>query len=258
MPRFAANLSLMFNELPFLDRFAAAARAGFSGVECMFPYEASADEIRARLDEHGLEMVLFNLPPGDWAAGERGLTALAGREGDFQAGLDKALAYARALGCRRLHAMAGLVAHGADEEVFTANLRRAAREAAPDGVTVLVEPINTFDMPGYFLTRTEDAARLIERVGEPNVGLQLDLYHRHRMQGDALGAIHLYAPITRHYQIAGPPDRGEPDRGDIEFAPLLSAIDKTGYAGWIGCEYRPRAGTLAGLTWLESLGYVPG
>ncbi len=254
MPRFAANVSMMFTELSFLDRFAAAAKAGFRGVECMFPYEAPAAEIGARLEANGLEQVLFNLPPGDWARGERGLTALAGREAEFQAGLDQALAYARALGCPRLHAMAGLLDHGAEEDVFVANLRRAAREAAPFGITVLVEPINTFDMPGYFLTRSEDAARIIEKVGEPNLGLQLDLYHRHRMQGDALGAISLYAPITRHYQIAGPPDRGEPDRGEVDFRPLLAAIDASGFDGWVGCEYRPRAGTLAGLGWVERLG----
>lgn len=254
MPRFAANVSLMFTELPFLDRFAAAGATGFRGVECMFPYEAPAADIAARLHAGGLEQVLFNLPPGDWAKGERGLTALAGREAEFAAGLDTALDYARALGCTRLHAMAGLTAHGAVEAVFVANLRHAARRAAPHGVTILIEPINTFDMPGYFLTRTEDAARIIAMVAEPNVGLQLDLYHRHRMQGDAAGAIRDYAPIARHYQIAGPPDRGEPDRGDLDFRPLLAAIDATGYAGWIGCEYRPRGDTVAGLAWVDALG----
>lgn len=257
MPRFAANVSMMFTELPFIERFGAAAANGFAGVECMFPYEAPAADILERLDAHDLEQVLFNLPPGDWAAGERGLTALAGREAEFAAGLDTALAYARALGCKQLHAMAGLIAHGADEAVFVANLKRAARAAAPSGITILVEPINTYDMPGYFLTRTEDAARIITATAEPNVGLQLDLYHRHRMQGDGLGAIRQYAGITRHYQIAGPPDRGEPDQGEVDFRPLLAAIDETGFDGWVGCEYRPRAGTTAGLGWRERLGQRP-
>ncbi len=253
MPRFAANLSLMFTEHEFLDRFAAAAAAGFEAVEFLFPYDYPAPDIRARLDDNGLALALFNLPPGDWAAGERGLAALRGREAEFAAGVDKALAYAEALGCRRLHAMAGLAPHGADRAPYVANVALAAERALPAGIDILIEPINTFDMPGYFLTRTEDAASIVAEVGAPNLALQLDLYHRQRMQGGVAGAIAEYRPITRHYQIAGLPDRGEPWPSDLDYAPLLAAIDAAGYDGWIGCEYRPRAGTLAGLGWRSRL-----
>lgn len=258
MPRFAANLSLMFTELAFLDRFAAAARAGFKGAEVLFPYDWPAAEIGKRLSDNGLQLVLFNLPPGDWSKGERGLTACAGREAEFAAGLATALDYASALGVRQLHAMAGLDAHGARRDTYVANLRIAAERAAAHGITILIEPINTFDMPGYFLTRTEDARSIVGEVGAPNLGLQLDLYHRHRMQGGALQAISDYSGITRHYQIAGPPDRGEPDGGELDFRPLLEAIDATGFAGWIGCEYRPRNGTEAGLGWPRRLGVALG
>ncbi len=258
MPRFAANLSLMFTELPFLDRFAAAARAGFKSVEFLFPYDWPAVEIGRRLAGNGLELVLFNLPPGDWSKGERGLTACSGREGEFAAGLAIALDYASALGVKQLHAMAGLDAHGARRETYVANLRTAAAKAAAHGVTILIEPINTYDMPGYFLTRTEDARSTIVQAGAPNLGLQLDLYHRHRMQGGALQAIAEFADITRHYQVAGPPDRGEPDAGDLDFRPLFDAIDATGFTGWIGCEYRPRNGTEAGLGWPQRLGVTLG
>lgn len=254
MTRFAANLSLMFTELDFLDRFAAAAAAGFRGVEFLFPYDYPASEIRSRLDDNGLTLVLFNLPPGDWAGGERGLTALKGREEQLGAGVDRALAYAEALGCRRLHAMAGLVAHGADRATYIDNLRLAAARARPLGVDILIEPINTFDMPGYFLTRTGDAAAVLAEAGAANLALQLDLYHRQRMEGLAAEAIEVYAPITRHYQIAGLPDRGEPWPSDLDYAALLDRIEATGFDGWIGCEYRPRAGTAAGLGWLSRLG----
>lgn len=250
MPRFAANLSLMFNELDFLDRFAAAAAAGFEAVEFLFPYDYAPGEIRARLDAHKLALVLFNLPPGDWGAGERGLAALAGREAEFGSGLDMALDYAQALGCRRLHAMAGLAAHGANRETYVANLRLAAGRAGARGIDVLIEPINTFDMPGYFLTRTAEAAAVIAEVGVPGLGLQLDLYHRQRMEGGVAEAVDRYAPLTRHYQIAGLPDRGEPWPSELDYGPLLARIDALGYAGWIGCEYRPRGGTVEGLGWL--------
>lgn len=251
MPRLAANLSLMFTEAAFLDRFAAAARAGFRGVEFLFPYELPAGEIRARLDEHGLQQVLFNVSPGDWAAGERGLGALAGREDQFQRALEQALDYAQALGCPMLHVMSGLEQHGARRAVLEANLAWAAPIAATAGVTLLVEPINSFDIPGYFLTRTADAAAIIASVGAPNVGLQLDLYHRARMEGDVAGAVDRYRPITRHYQIAGPPDRGEPIPSELDVPALFAAIDAGGYAGWVGCEYRPRGRTEDGLGWRD-------
>lgn len=258
MPRFAANLSFLFTELPFLDRFEAAARAGFRGVEFMFPYATPAAEIRSRLDASGLELVLFNLPPGHWDKGERGFAALPGREDEFASAVDLALNYAEALACPRLHAMAGLAAHGATRAAYVANLRLAAEWAAPQGIDILIEPINTRDMPDYFLTRTADARDVIAEVGAPNLGLQLDLYHRHLMEGDVEGAIAEFAPLARHMQCADPPDRGEPSTREIDYARLFRAIDEVGYGGWIGCEYRPRSGTEAGLVWPQGCGVALG
>ena len=253
MPRFAANLSFLFGELPFLGRFEAAAAAGFKAVEFMFPYDWPAREIGARLEANGLALVLFNLPPGDWARGERGLAALAGREA-FDTAARLALDYAAALGCPRLHAMSGLVAHGAERATYVRNLRAAARLAAPLGVELLVEPINPRDMPGYLVARTAEARDIIADVAEPNVGLQLDLYHRHVAEGDVEAAIAEFAPLVRHYQVASPPDRGEPDAGELDHARLFELIDRTGYDGWIGCEYKPRGDTRAGLAWAERCG----
>lgn len=258
MPRFAANLSFLFTELPFLDRFAAAARAGFKGVEFMFPYAVPAEEIRVRLDDAGLALVLFNLPPGHWDKGERGFAGLPGREDEFAAAVDLALTYAEALRCPRLHAMAGLAAHGATREAYLANLRLAADWARPLGIDILIEPINARDMPDYFLTQTAEAADVIAAVGAANLGLQLDLYHRHVQEGDVAVAIREYAPLVRHYQCADPPDRGEPGAGPLDWAETFRRIDATGYGGWIGCEYKPRAGTLAGLSWPASLGLTLG
>ncbi len=253
MPRFAANLSFLFTEVEFLDRFEAAAKAGFAAVEFLFPYAWPASEIRQRLDDHGLELALFNITPGDWDKGERGLAGVPGREREFRDGVSRALDYANALGCRRLHAMAGLEAHGATLATYVHNLAHAAERARPYGIDVLIEPINTFDMPGYLLTRAHAAAEIIAGVGMANLRLQLDLYHRHRMEGHVAEAIRDYAPLVSHYQIAGPPDRGEPIPSELDVAALIEAIDATGYDGWIGCEYRPRAGTLAGLGWMEEI-----
>ncbi|OYW55009.1 MAG: hydroxypyruvate isomerase [Hyphomicrobium sp. 32-62-53] len=258
MPRFAANLSLMFTEVPFLDRFEAAAGAGFKGVEFLFPYAFDIDDIRARLDAHGLQVVLFNLPPGHWDEGERGITALTGREDEFAAGVDLALRYADALGCPRVHAMAGLEPHGTDRDVYVRNLTLAAEWARGEGVDVLIEPINTFDMQGYFLTTTEQARDVISAVGAANLGLQFDLYHRERMQGGVMAAISEFQPITRHYQCANPPDRSEPASDVIDYAAVFRAIDATGFDGWIGCEYRPKAATVAGLGWLAACGVTLG
>ena len=254
MPRFAANLSMMFNEVPFLDRFEAAAKAGFKGVEFLFPYEHSVEEIAVRLKANGLQLVLFNLPPGDWTKGERGLAALPGREEEFEAALRQALTYAQALGCPRVHAMAGLVHHGASRPTYVANLRKAARIARDYGVEILIEPINTRDIPGFFLNRTSEARAIIHEVGEPNLGLQFDIYHRQVMEGDVAPAIREYALLTRHYQLANPPDRGEPDEGELNYAWLFRVIDETGFDGWIGCEYRPRGRTMDGLQWAERCG----
>lgn len=252
MPRFAANLSMLFTELPLLARFEAAAQAGFIGVEMMFPYEAPAHALAAALTANRLEMVLFNAPPGDFTAGERGVAGLPGREAEFEQSLLQALAYAAQLDCSRIHVMAGLTHQGARRRTWVENLRRGAHLAAAAGVTLLVEPINQRDMPGYLVSRTEEALALIALVDAPNLRLQLDLYHRQIMEGDLIAAIREYAEFIAHVQIAQPPDRGEPDHGEIAFPEVLAALDDTGYQGWVGCEYHPRAGTLAGLGWLKS------
>ncbi|MGB8840505.1 MAG: 2-oxo-tetronate isomerase [Aliidongia sp.] len=255
MPRFAANLSMMFTEHDFLDRFAAAADAGFKAVEYLFPYDFPADEIARHLTRFGLEPVLFNLPPGDWAKGERGIAALPGREAEFTRSIGTALEYARATGCRTLHCMAGLVppeiASTQAEQTYLANLRIAAAALAEHGITLVIEPINTRDMPGYFLNRLSEGRRFIEAVGAPNLALQLDLYHCQIMRGDLAMQLRAYADITRHIQIAGVPQRHEPDIGEINYPYLFEVIDELGYAGWIGCEYRPRGATLAGLGWVR-------
>lgn len=252
MPRLAANLSFLFTEVDFLDRFEAAAKAGFTGVEFLFPYAWPAAEIKRRLDDNGLQLALFNIAPGNWDEGERGLAGLPGREMEFRSAVARALDYASALGCRRLHAMAGLEAHGATLATYVMNLAHAAERARPHGIDILIEPINTFDMPGYLLTRAHAAAEIIAGVGVANLRLQLDLYHRHRMEGHAVEAIRDYAPLVGHYQIAGPPDRGEPMPSELDVPSLFAAIDATGYDGFVGCEYRPRNGTLAGLCWRDS------
>jgi hydroxypyruvate isomerase len=258
MPRFAANLSMLFTEVPFLDRFAAAAKAGFKGVEFLFPYAFDVDDIRARLDQLGLEVVLFNLPPGHWDEGERGITALKGREDEFAAGVDLALRYAEALGCPRVHAMAGLDSHGTDRDVYLKNLTLAADWARGEGVDILIEPINTFDMPGYFLTTTEAARDVITEVAAANLGLQFDIYHRHRMQGGVLEAIAEFASLARHYQCANPPDRSEPQLDVLDYQRVFEAIDQTGFTGWIGCEYKPKGSTLEGLQWPSRCGVALG
>ncbi len=258
MPKLAANLSMMFQETAFLDRFAAAAATGFTGVEYLFPYDFPASEIAARLERHRLAQALFNLPPGDWAKGERGMAALPGREGEFIAGLESALDYARATGCRLLHAMAGIWPAGLDRRegmsVYVANLRRAADRAAVHGVTLLIEPINTRDMPGYFLNTSREAVAVLKEVGRDNVKLQLDLYHCQIMEGDLATHIRALAGQYAHVQIAGVPERHEPDRGEVNYAYLLEVLDEVGYAGWVGCEYRPAAKTGAGLAWARRWG----
>ncbi|MEQ8604265.1 MAG: hydroxypyruvate isomerase family protein [Marivibrio sp.] len=254
MVKFAANLSTLFTERDFLDRFQAAADAGFKGVEIQFPYDHPAETIRERLDATGLSLVLFNLPPGDWEDGDRGLGALPGREKELDAGLDRALAYAQTLECAKLHVMAGLAPPNLDKaaylSAFGANLRRLAPKAEAAGCTLLLEPINSRDMPGYVLSRTEQALSLIQAIGRDNIRLQLDLYHRQVMQGDLIRTIARAAPFLGHVQIAGAPDRSEPDRGEIAYGPVLAALDEAGYDGWIGCEYFPAGRTEEGLGWM--------
>jgi hydroxypyruvate isomerase len=254
MPRFSAHLNFLFTELPLRDRFEAAAKAGFRAVECSNFYEAPAGEIAERLKSNGLTLALFNMPMGDAAAGERGLAALAGRESEFWAAFETALRYADATGGRRIHLPAGVLHQGAEHATFVANLKRAAKAAAAAGVEVLIEPINRRDIPGFFLTRTEQAREIIAEVGEPSLRLQFDLYHRQVAQGDVATAIQAFVPITAHYQIASPPDRGEPDDGEMNYAYLFQLIDGTGFDGWIGCEYRPRQGTVEGLKWAAACG----
>ena len=262
MPRFAANLTMMYTEHAFLDRFAAAAQGGFKGVEFLFPYDFPAEHLRQRLADNGLLQVLFNAPPGDWAAGERGLASLPGREDEFRRSVDTALDYARVLGNRKLHVMAGLIRPEQDSArhraLYLDNLAYAAGLAAADGITVVIEPINTRDMPGYLLNRQDQAQAICAEVGADNLQVQCDLYHCQIMEGDL--ALKLRRDIARqpsghggigHIQIAGVPERHEPDVGEINYPYLFALIDSLGYQGWIGCEYRPRAGTSEGLGWLK-------
>jgi hydroxypyruvate isomerase len=266
MPRFAANLSMLYPELPFLDRFDAAARDGFEGVEFLFPYEFAPEELVARLKGNGLQQVLFNAPPGDWNGGERGLACLPGREEEFRAGIAQALRYTEALACPRLHVMAGLVPAGQTREslraTYVANLRWAAGEAARQAVDVLVEPINLRDIPGFFVNRQDDAHALLAEIGAPNVKVQMDLYHCQIVEGDVASKIRQYLPTGRvgHFQIAGVPQRHEPDVGEVNYPYLFEVIDEVsrecGWQGWIGCEYRPargavERGTSDGLGWLR-------
>jgi hydroxypyruvate isomerase len=256
MLRFAANLSMLFTELPFKARFAAARMAGFKGVEILFPYDHEAGEIAAELESNGLTQVLFNLPPGDFEAGERGLAALPGREREFEAAAAEALDYAGTLKCAMVHVMAGIPHFSDDPDTvlatFVANLRQFAAEAARQNVTLLIEPINQRDIPGYFLSQTETARRIIDTVAADNVGLQLDLYHRQVMQGDLVHAIRDNLDIARHIQIANPPDRADPGTGEINYPYIFRELESLGYAGWIGCEYRPKATTRDSLAWYEA------
>ena len=257
MPRLAANLSMMYTEHDFLDRFAAAAKDGFKGVEFLFPYEHPAAEIRSRLEQHGLEQALFNAPPGDWSKGERGLASRPGREDEFRRGIDTALEYARVLGNQRLHVMAGLIAPDEPRErhleVYRRSLAHAAQAAAADGVTVVIEPINTRDIPGFFLNRQDEAHAICAEVGAPNLRVQMDLYHCQIVEGDVAMKIRKHIAGVGHVQIAGVPERHEPDVGELHYPYLLSLLDELGYDGWVGCEYRPRAGTSAGLGWMRRL-----
>ncbi|WP_327672484.1 MULTISPECIES: 2-oxo-tetronate isomerase [unclassified Streptomyces] len=259
MPRFAANLSMLYPEYDFLDRFAAASADGFEAVEYLFPYAYGAGEIRARLDEHGLRQVLFNAPPGDWDGGERGIAALPGREAEVREGIEKALHYAAALGSPRVHMMAGLVPEGVSRaecrDTYLTNLAYAAEQAAPAGVDILIEPINTRDMPGYFLNHQADAHAVVREIGASNLKVQLDLYHCQIVEGDLTATLRRDLPTGRvgHLQIAGVPDRHEPDAGELNIRHLMSCVDELEFDGWIGCEYIPKAGTSEGLGWLKNI-----
>ncbi|MBB5415770.1 2-oxo-tetronate isomerase [Paraburkholderia atlantica] len=259
MPKFAANLTMMYNEYTFLDRFAAAAKDGFKAVEFLFPYEFPAAEIKARLTDNGLTQALFNAPPGNWEAGERGIASLPGREEEFKRSIQKALQYAAVLGNTKLHVMAGLIAAGEPRDrpraVYLKNLEYAAKEALSHGVTIVIEPINTRDIPGFFLNRQDDAQAVCGEIGAPNLQVQFDVYHCQIVEGDV--SVKLKRDMVRpnagigHIQIAGVPERHEPDLGELNYPHLFELVDALGYDGWIGCEYRPKAGTSQGLGWLN-------
>ena len=253
MPRFAANLSMMFNEVPFLDRFALAAKAGFKGVEFLFPYEHPAAEIAARLKDNGLQQVLFNAPAGDFAKGERGMAAIPGKQAAFRDSIKLALEYATTLACPRLHIMAGLKpegeAHDTLTAVYGANLAYAAEECAKAGVKPIIEPINHRDIPGFFLNTTDQAAAIIAAIGPEKLGMQFDLYHCQITEGDVVKRAEKHLPLIAHMQVADTPGRNEPGSGEVNWPFVFKTIDALGFRGWIGCEYRPAGETLAGLSW---------
>ena len=257
MPRFNANLTLLFNEVPFLDRFQAAAEAGFKGVEFLFPYGFDKTELAERLASHGLVQVLHNLPAGNWESGERGIACHPERVGEFQDGVGRALEYATALGCKQLNCLAGITPPAVDADrvhtTLVSNLRFAAAELGKAGIRLLVESINTFDIPGFHLHGTAQAIALIDEVRVDNLFLQHDIYHMQRMEGELANTIAAHWPRIAHMQIADNPGRNEPGTGEINYAWLFRFIDELGYDGWIGCEYKPVAGTLAGLGWMKAL-----
>ncbi|MCE8003391.1 hydroxypyruvate isomerase [Billgrantia ethanolica] len=257
MPKFAANLSMLFTEEDFLDRFKAAAEAGFKGVEYLFPYDYSAVELKARLDEHGLTQVLHNLPAGDWGAGERGIACHPDRVEEFRAGVEKAIDYATVLGCKQVNCLAGIQPQGVSLEqarrTLVENLRYAAEKLEAAGILLLAEPINTRDIPGFFLNRTEQALAIFDEVGSPNLKLQYDIYHMQIMEGDLAPTIEKHLARIAHVQLADNPGRHEPGTGEIHYPFLFAHLDRLGYDGWIGCEYKPKTTTREGLGWLDSV-----
>jgi len=260
VPKFAANLSMMFTEVPFPERFAAAAKAGFKGVEFLFPYDYPAADVARWLKDAGLVNCLFNLPPGDFAAGERGIASLPGREAEFRAGVDKALEYAAALGTPTLHAMAGLFPAGGDaalrarhHAVYIENLRFAAKKLAEKGLAFVIEPINPRDIPGYFINTQAQGHAVREEVGAENLKVQMDFYHAQIVEGDLSMTFKKHFANIGHIQIASVPARHEPDEGEVNYPHLYALLDELGYTGWVGCEYRPRGNTEAGLGWTKGL-----
>jgi hydroxypyruvate isomerase len=258
LPKLAANISMLFTEVPLLERFGRAARAGFKGVEILFPYEHPPEALAEQAAAHGLEVALINLPTGDRDNGERGLASLPGREADFDRSLETALPYAKALGAKRVHVVAGIPPKDADpnacKKTFVRNLRAAAAFFAPHGVDALIEPISPHDIPGFFLTRQEDAIAYLDEAGAPNTGLQMDFYHCQIVQGDLTAHLRRNFARIRHIQISGVPDRHEPDTGEINYTHILAELDRLGYDGWVGCEYHPAGNTEAGLGWARPYG----
>jgi len=258
MTKLAANLTMLFNEVDFLDRFGHAARAGFRGVEFLFPYAHRAEEIADRLDAWRLKLVLHNLPAGDWAGGERGIACHPGRETEFQDGVGKAIDYARALSVKQLNCLAGIVPQGVTpgeaRSTLVSNLKFAADRLKREDIRLLVEPINTFDIPGFFLRGTRQALDIIGETGSDNLFLQYDIYHMQRMEGELAATIKANLRLIGHVQLADNPGRGEPGTGEINYRYLLGMLDEIGYTGWVGCEYKPQAGTGQGLGWIAEHG----
>jgi hydroxypyruvate isomerase len=261
MPKFAANLSTMFNELSFLDRFAAARAANFDAVEFLFPYACEPEQIAGRLERYRLQLVLHNLPPGNWTDGDRGMACDPRRVGEFQDSVELALDYALELGVKQLHCLAGRIPPNVPYErahaVYIGNLRFAAAALARHGIDLLIEPINTRDMPGYFLTGSRQAAEIIAECAVPNLFLQYDIYHMQRMEGELADTIRARLPLIRHMRLADVPGRHEPGTGEINFPFLFRLLDELGYHGWIGCEYLPLAGTAEGLGWRTGFAGAP-
>ncbi|MBV8176728.1 MAG: TIM barrel protein [Verrucomicrobia bacterium] len=257
MPRFNANLSWLFQELPFFDRFRAAGNAGFKGIEILFPYDQPTNEIRSALEAQHQQMVLINSPPGNFGAGERGLAALPGREQEFRDSFDQALAYAEILQCKRIHIMSGIAGdEQAARHTFLANLEHALGKIENSGLSILIEPINTRDIPGYFLTTVEQANNILEELSHPALKIQFDWYHAQIMGGDLSRRTEKFFSKIGHFQLAGVPDRAEPDRGEVNFSYLFNLVDSMHYDGWIGCEYRPKGRTEEGLSWLPKPFYA--
>jgi hydroxypyruvate isomerase len=258
MLKFSANLTMLFNEVAFLDRFSAAAKTGFRGVEYVSPYEFYPGDIADRLKANRLQQVLFNLPVGDWAAGERGIAVLGDRHDEFRAGVAKAITYAKALGCPQVNCLAGIAPVGADpnvlRETFVENLRYASSELGRAGIRLLIEPINTRDMPGFYLNTSAQALDIIDAVGSPNLFLQYDIYHMHIMEGDVPETMSRNFARIKHVQIADSPGRHEPGTGEIDFPVILAHLDRLGYDGWVGAEYKPATTTTEGLGWLKPFG----
>ena len=257
MPQFAANLTMLFTEEPFIDRFESAAKAGFKAVEFLFPYAHTAQQVRNAALEAGVQIVLHNLPAGDWDAGERGIACLPDRVAEFREGVARAIDYARALGVTQLNCLAGKVPAGADpaalRSTLVENLRYAASQLAPHGIRLLIEPINTFDIPGFYLHGTAQALQLMDEVGSDNLFLQYDIYHMQRMEGELAATMQKHLPRIAHIQLADNPGRNEPGTGEINYAFLFQHLDRIGYTGHIGCEYKPKTTTTAGLGWLAVL-----
>lgn len=255
MAKVAANLSMLFNEVPFLDRFEAAAKAGFKAVEFLFPYDNTVEEIGERLQKNNLKLVLHNLPSGNWAAGDRGIASHPDRVGEFQDGVGKAIQYAKALGVPQVNALSGPTLSGLSEDkqraTFVANLKFAAAALKAEGIRLVTEPVNTIDMKNAYLNRTQQAVDIIKEVGSDNLFIQYDIYHMQRMEGELANTIKANLPLIKHMQLADLPNRHEPGTGEINYHFLFKFLDEIGYDGYIGCEYRPATTTVEGLKWLK-------